>query len=829
MKPEDEIRLARNPKFKEAEPAWVTGASPQVVASRRPRTSDVRFASVLGFRIPDFRSGFRTSRPTLALLACFAVVPLALAQPSLPRIGYVYPAGGRQGTTLQATLGGQFLNGATSVFVSGGGVQAAVVDYTKPLTPQQFRMLREQLQALLDKRVAGARDGRKGTGPGESPPMTNRTWTAQDEQTLAEIRKKLANPPNRQGNPAIAENVILQVRLTPDAEPGERELRVQTPSGLSNPLVFHVGRLPEFSKRPATSNAPPQLGDGKRAGREARGATPATDLNITLPCVVNGQILPGGVDRLRFKARQGTRLVVAVRARELIPYLPDAGPGWFQASLALSDGKGNELAHADHFRFHPDPVLYQELPRDGDYVVAIRDSLFRGREDFVYRVTLGELPFATDLFPLGGSVGAPTALELTGWNLPSTRMTHDSQNRAPGIYRLLACPDDRMSHPLPFALDTLPECLDREPNNLPVEAQPLTLPVIVNGRIDRTGDWDVFRFEGRAGDEIVAEVNARRLDSPLDSVLKLTDASGRPLALNDDHEDRGAGLDTHYADSYVRTLLPADGVYCIHLGDTQRQGGPEHAYRLRLGPPQPDFALRVVPSTLNVRGGGSVPLSVYALRKDGFTNEIALILQDAPPGFVLSGARVPAGQDQVRITLTAPALPQEEPASLRLEGRAVIQGRAVAHPAVPSEDMMQAFSYRHLVSAKELRVAIAGRGMPRAALKILGEGPVRIPVGGTARVRVSAPSRAFADRFQLELSEPPEGVTLQEVSPVREGAELVLSCDAAKAKAGLKGNLIVRVFAGKAAAASSKAKAPANPRRPSLGTLPAIPFEITPP
>jgi hypothetical protein len=143
--------------------------------------------------------------------------------------------------------------------------------------------------------------------------------------------------------------------------------------------------------------------------------------------------------------------------------------------------------------------------------------------------------------------------------------------------------------------------------------------------------------------------------------------------------------------------------------------------------------------------------------------------------------------------------------------------------------MMQAFSYRHLVSAKELRVAIAGRGMPRAALKILGDGPVRIPVGGTARVRVSAPSRAFADRFQLELSEPPEGVTLQEVSPVREGAELVLSCDAAKAKAGLKGNLIVRVFAGKAAAASSKAKAPANPRRPSLGTLPAIPFEITPP
>jgi len=52
----------------------------------------------------------------------------------------------------------------------------------------------------------------------------------------------------------------------------------------------------------------------------------------------------------------------------------------------------------------------------------------------------------------------------------------------------------------------------------------------VNGRIDQPGDWDVFRFQGRAGQAIVAEVYARRLDSPLDSVLKLTDAKGQQLA-----------------------------------------------------------------------------------------------------------------------------------------------------------------------------------------------------------------------------------------------------------------------------------------------------------
>ena len=49
-----------------------------------------------------------------------------------------------------------------------------------------------------------------------------------------------------------------------------------------------------------------------------------------------------------------------------------------------------------------------------------------------------------------------------------------------------------------------------------------------------------------------------------------------------------------------------------------------------------------------------MPVTVYALRKDGFDGEIALALKDAPAGFALSGARMPGGQDQVRITLTAP-------------------------------------------------------------------------------------------------------------------------------------------------------------------------------
>jgi len=293
-----------------------------------------------------------------------------------------------------------------------------------------------------------------------------------------------------------------------------------------------------------------------------------------------------------------------------------------------------------------------------------------------------------------------------------------------------------VSDPLPFVVDTLPESLEKEANNELKNAQKVTLPVIVNGRIDPPGDWDILSFTARAGSQIVAEVNARRLDSPLDSVLKLTDAQGRQLAFNDDHEDKGAGLYTHFADSLLTATAPADGTYYLHLGDIQQKGGVEYAYRLRLSPPRPDFDLRVVPSVLNVPPGGTARVTVYALRKDGFSGDITLALKDAPKGYILKGDRVVANQDKAEVTLTVPPTPPAEPLSLVVEGRATVGGQQIVRQAVPAEDMMQAFAYRHLVAAKDLKVAVIKRGGAPASAKVLGSQPVKAPAGGASRSRV---------------------------------------------------------------------------------------------
>ena len=103
---------------------------------------------------------------------------------------------------------------------------------------------------------------------------------------------------------------------------------------------------------------------------------------------------------------------------------------------------------------------------------------------------------------------------------------------------------------------------------------------------------------------------------------------------------------------------------------------------------------------------------------------------------------------------------------------------------------------------------------------------MKIPVGGTASVRITTPSGAFANRFDLEFNGAPDGITIQNVSPAGNGVEMVLCCDTAKAKPGLQGNLIVNILP-KVQPAAQATQKPGNQRRNPAGTLPAIPFEIT--
>jgi len=783
-----------------------------------------------------------------------------------PHVGYLYPAGGQQGTTVQITVGGQFLRGAVEVHISGRGVRGSVIKYIPPvrnINADQRKLLLARLKELRDKRLAEL----SGNDPNrvEGVPPSDRGQDANDTvklpehpllydlenkslRELAHIASLLFFPRDKlQMNRQISEFVLIEVTIDPNAEPGDRELRLRTATGLTNPMVFQVGLLPEVRELEPNNrqaNADPGLRDLPK------------EKPFEPPVVLNGQIMPGDVDRFRIRAGRGQKLVMEVHARSLIPYLADAVPGWFQATLALYNAEGKEVAYADDYRFNPDPVLFYEIPEDGEYELEIRDSIYRGREDFVYRIAVSEQPFITRMFPLGGREGVETVASIAGWNLARARLPLDTQPATrkagePGgtrLRRTACCEGKRLSNSVPYAVDTLPDCNEVETNNSAPDAQQIDLPKIINGRIERPGDVDVFRFQGRAGDKVAAEVYARRLNSPLDSLLRLTDASGNVLAWNDDHviEDNHlyenmAGLLTHHADSYLMAELPRDAEYFVQLTDSQNHGGPAYGYRLRIAPAQGDFALRVTPSSLSMRAGGIVAMWVHALRKDGFGGDIELALKDAPPGFELAGARIPAGRDRIRITLTAPANAPDEPVALQLEGRAQIGDQTVSRSATAADDVMQAFLYRHLVPAQELLVFVqkAKWGVP--AVELAGEIPVRIPAGGSAQVQLhqpsppglragkranpSSPLRAGFKDIQLQLNQPPEGLSLGETILVPEGLAIELKADKDLVKAGFADNLIIEAF--RESVVRAKDGTPTKEkRRSSIGFLPAIPIQI---
>ena len=792
----------------------------------------------------------------------FAALPLCMAtawgqtRTNQPQIGYIYPAGAQQGAEVVIAVGGQFLRGATDVYVSGQGVRASVIQYMRPprnLNKEQRTVIQQRLKEVRDKLLAElppksgnrspaskGKPTRKLAARTEASKATKTPDTPQtkmpDHPLLYDLENKslrelahistiiFAPRAKQQLNRQISESVLVRVTIDPGAELGRRELRIKTAAGLTNPMVFQVGLLPEVRElEPNNRQAYPPLRNAPDLPKEKP---------VDTPVLFNGQIMPGDVDRFRFRAQQGERLVIEAHARSLIPYLADAVPGWFQATLALYDADGDEVAYADDYRFNPDPVLFYEVPKSGEYELEIRDSIYRGRDDFVYRIAVGEKPFITQAFPLGGREGVKTVAAIEGWNLLRTRLPLDTQPGDESIRQTAYHEGKRRSNSVPYAVDTLPECNETESNNTARQAQEIDLPKIINGRIDKPGDVDVFRLKGRAGDKVVAEVYARCLNSPLDSLLRLTDASGKVLQWNDDHmlkdnhlHKNMMGLLTHHADSYLTAELPKDGTYYVHLADSQRHGSAAHAYRLRISAPQPDFALRITPSSLSTRAGGMVPISVHVLRKDAFDGEIQVVLKDAPAGFKLTGGRIPAGCSRIRMTLMTPAQAPDQPVALQLQGRARIGGQTVTRPAVPAEDMMQAFLYRHLVPSEELLVAVKKSKWRVPLVELATDGPVRIRAGGTAQVRLKTRKRPALKQMQLELRDPPEGLTLHDVTVIPEGLAFKLKADKDAMKSGFEGNLIVEAFT-QYAQKGKDGKPTGRKRRASAGFLPAIPIKI---
>jgi hypothetical protein len=308
---------------------------------------------------------------------------------------------------------------------------------------------------------------------------------------------------------AKKQSAMLEVTVTKGVAPDLYHFRVQTPLGTTNMLPLDIGSLPEVKKS------------------EKTGAQTAV-----LPATLVGTIAaPGDSDRYEFDGKAGEDLVFAVIASKVASRL--------ESLLTVSDSGGRVLAEAGRRDPNADATLNFRLPRDGKYTLTISDREGSGGMNDYYRVDAGALPYITRYFPLGVRAGETSAVAVEGVNLGGV---HELKVAAPKQA------DDAKTIPLTLTenaglplnevrlvVGSLPEIVEREPNSSLAQAEQVTIPVTINGRVDSgttsgaTADEDYFRFRASKGQQLTIDVEAARLGSPLDSVIEVLDAQGSAI------------------------------------------------------------------------------------------------------------------------------------------------------------------------------------------------------------------------------------------------------------------------------------------------------------
>ncbi|MGE0709266.1 MAG: PPC domain-containing protein [Planctomycetota bacterium] len=154
-----------------------------------------------------------------------------------------------------------------------------------------------------------------------------------------------------------------------------------------------------------------------------------------------------------------------------------------------------------------------------------------------------------------------------------------------GEHRLRLRTGSGVSELRTFWVSALPEVEEKEPNGELARAQEVPLEVTINGRCTRE-DLDLYRFQGKQGQRVVAEVVAMRLGYGFfDASLAILDEGRFELAKSDDAPFAGQ-------DPVASCVLPRDGVYYVQVREAAYRGNGDARYRLHLGTfPRPIAAL----------------------------------------------------------------------------------------------------------------------------------------------------------------------------------------------------------------------------------------------
>jgi hypothetical protein len=402
-----------------------------------------------------------------------------------------------------------------------------------------------------------------------------------------------------------------------ELEVGVYPIRVQSPDGLSNVLLFSIGAYPEITEE---ESQPGALRNSNDSIEKAQ-SLPSS------PITLNGTLRGPERDVYRLQVKAGERRVFEVDARR-------AGSA-IDPVIRILDGNGKQIARSeDAPLLNLDPRLDYTFPAAGYYYVEVHDARYSGQAQNFYRLKTGAYAYPTEVFPLGGQRGQ--AVEVS---LGAARVKADL-SKVTGSQAFVNLPGSP-SLPLPLAVGEFPEI--NEPFTGPIP----TLPATVNGRLSKPGEVDRYRMAVQRGAEYIFELEARELGtSKISGVITIYDSNGKALA---SAGDLSLPVDVFAVQASSRTagdpFLPfkvPDDVDAIEIAveDLARRGGTHYAYRLHVSKGSHDLRALVDTPFVNIPAGGTAIVSLAADRR-GYAGPLTFKALNLPPGVRMSGGNIP--------------------------------------------------------------------------------------------------------------------------------------------------------------------------------------------
>lgn len=456
-----------------------------------------------------------------------------------------------------------------------------------------------------------------------------------------------------------------RLTIAPDVAVGVYPIRVQTDDGISNPFLFAVGQLRQVGEKEDNS--------------VFEAAQPIPDP----PLVVEGQVAGNDVDFFRFHGKKGQKFIIDAQCARIGSAIDPT------IRLTKASATQTFIASADDSPgLVTDARLVAVLPEDTDYVVEISDSRYQGASRPGYRLVIGDLPMAEEVYPLGGRNGETIGLELRGGSLSGMTIAATTVQPLPGTElfpprittAMLGGVRNRNGEPN-YDLESLPHLIAspypelREPADRAEQPDRAVAPVVFNGRLDPPGDDDRFSVVVTPGERLRITVRAADLGSNLDPVVSVLGKGGSVLANADDttiprppKNGQPTPPIVFLDPSFEMTIPGGTSEITLVIRDLEKRGGVGFPYRIVVEPLLPDFELVLSEPEVSVPRGGSAAVPVTVRRK-GYSGPITVTVIEPPAGLVVRPGSIAAGQTTGVITLAASADASFPAAPIKLVGR----------------------------------------------------------------------------------------------------------------------------------------------------------------